>query len=270
MINQIWRILTQILQDRNDLAEIVKPFYNNLKNNNINDEKYNSFLKTFSRFKLEILFKSHILTEGRFYSLLPRYKDQNENNMIETIISQDQVDELQKFIQLNDINAVNIIIKSFRNVEMKIPLIQYCIFKNAIECFKYLLVNGYDDPNKTMSEQCSSVKHRYEWDCMTTAIYFGNQDIFKILKNKGIEGRKDHHFEAAILSYRNAIAEEILDEMNEKNEEIKNLINIGIISSAKNNNINGVELLFKKGAYIIPHKMLNTLIKKIKHHFIMQ
>ena len=113
-----------------------------------------------------------------------------------------------------------------------------------------------------MAEQCSSVKHRYEWDCMTTAIYFGNQDIFKILKNKGIEGRKDHHFEAAILSYRNAIAEE--------NEGMKNLLNIGIISSAKNNNIKGVELLFKKGAYIIPHKKLNTLIKKIKHHFIMQ
>ena len=25
--------------------------------------------------------------------------------------------------------------------------------KNAIECFKYLLVNGFDDPNKTMDEQ---------------------------------------------------------------------------------------------------------------------
>ena len=36
---------------------------------------------------------------------------------------------------------------------MEIPLIQYCVMKNAIECFKYLLVNGFDDPNKTMKDQ---------------------------------------------------------------------------------------------------------------------
>ena len=36
---------------------------------------------------------------------------------------------------------------------MKSPLIQYCVMKNAIECFKYLLVNGFGDPNKTMEEQ---------------------------------------------------------------------------------------------------------------------
>ena len=190
------------------------------------------------------------------------------NKIIETIISHDQVDELQKFIQVNDINQFNILIKSFRNVQrMKIPLIQYCIMKKAIECFKYLLVNGYDDPNETMQNEeqkpkeiWKRYKHRYEWNCLATAIYFGNFDIFKILKNKGIEERKDQCFESAILSYRNAIAEEILYEMNEKNQEMKNLLTVGIISSAKNNNIKGAELLFKKGAYMILNEKKDNLI----------
>ena len=55
--------------------------------------------------------------------------------------------------------------------------------KKAIECFKYLLVNGYDDPNKIMEELNPEYFYdkntyeriyikRYEWDCMATAIYF--------------------------------------------------------------------------------------------------
>ena len=87
---------------------------------------------------------------------------------------------------------------------MEIPLIQYCIIKRAIECFKYLLVNGYDDPNKTMVVQndrqhCYNI---YKWDCMTLAIYFGNVEIIKILESRGIEkGRLPDHIEAALLSY---------------------------------------------------------------------
>ena len=69
--------------------------------------------------------------------------------------------------------------------------------KNAIECFKFLLVNGYDDPNKTMEEKDQkyfidshynriNIK-RYEWDCMATAIYFNNKEIIKILEFRGIK-----------------------------------------------------------------------------------
>ena len=80
---------------------------------------------------------------------------------------------------------------------MKIPLIQYCIMKNAIKCFKYLLVNGYDDPNQIMKpetlyyiwidfDESLEIK-QYEWDCMATAIFFGNKEIMKILEDKGIQ-----------------------------------------------------------------------------------
>ena len=36
---KIWMVLAQILFYRNDLIEIIKPFFENLKNENINDEK---------------------------------------------------------------------------------------------------------------------------------------------------------------------------------------------------------------------------------------
>ena len=150
---------------------------------------------------------------------------------------------------------------------MKIPLIQYCIMKKAIECFKYLLVNGFDDPNKTIEEQNPNPditwwksRHRYEWDCMAIAIFFENKEIIKILEEKGIEkGKNPVHIEAAILSYRNIITKEIIEDMKENNEEIQNLLDISIIASAKSNNINEVEYLMTKGVNINAHDKQLTL-----------
>ena len=62
---------------------------------------------------------------------------------------------------------------------------------------------------------------RYEWDCMATAIYFGNKEIIKILEEKGLEkGRNAASIEAAIISFRNLIAKEIIEDLNETNEQI--------------------------------------------------
>ena len=84
---------------------------------------------------------------------------------------------------------------------------------------------------------------------MATAIFFGNKEIIKILEEKGIEkGKKPAHIEAAILSYRNMIAKEIFEDLNENNEQIQNILNISISASVKNNNIKGVEFLMTKGA----------------------
>ena len=59
---QIWRVLAQILFYRNDLIEAIKPFLENLKNENINDEKYIPLLKTFSKNQLEALYQNEIIT----------------------------------------------------------------------------------------------------------------------------------------------------------------------------------------------------------------
>ena len=185
------------------------------------------------------------------------------NSKIEEIISGDKIKELEKLLQEKDIKTLNTITKSFLEVgKMEIPLIQYCIMKKAMECFKYLLVNGYDDPNKTMDEQSPESFYdynshnvrpikRYEWDCIATAIYFGNKEIIKILEEKGNEkGKNATHIEAAILSYRNIIVKEIIEDLNENKEQIQNILNLSITASAKNNNIKGFEIVISKGANI--------------------
>ena len=273
---KIWRVLAQILFYRNDLIEVIKPFFQNLKNENLNDEKYIPLLKTFSKVQLEVLYQNGIITEEKFNLFLQKNQKENQSSTkeanirvndihtkIEEIISGDKIKEFQELLQEKDIKEFNTITKSFLEIEkMEIPLIQYCIMKKAIECFKYLLVNGFDDPNKTMEEQNpypqndSSYKiwksqYRYKWDCMATTIYFGNIEIMKILEEKGIErGKNATHIEAAILSYRYLIAKEIIKDLGENNKLIQNILNISIIASAKSNNIKGVKFLLTKGVNI--------------------
>ena len=97
----------------------------------------------------------------------------------------------------------------------------------------------------------SKIIKRYEWDCMSTAIYFGNKEIIKILEERGIEkGKNPTHIEAAILSYRNLITKEIFENLNENNEQFQKILNMSIIASAKSNNIKEIKFLMTKGADI--------------------
>ena len=250
MKEKIWRNLSQILYYRNDLVDMLRPFFENLRNETINDQKNIIFLKTFSLNQLRVLYQNGIITEEKVDLHMPN--DQSTSNSdfdekIEKIISGDKVKEFQEFTQIKDIKF-STITKSFNEVDkMKIPLIQYCIMKNSIECFKYLLVNGYDDPNKIMKDSNFNAKRidSYKWDCMATAIYYGNNEIIRILITKRIE-KGPIHLEPAILSYRNLIAEEILDEMNEKKAKFKDIYIRALSASAKSNNIKGVELLLSK------------------------
>ena len=90
-----------------------------------------------------------------------------------------------KLLQEKDIKTVNTITKSFLEVQkMQIPLIQYCIMKKAIECFKYLLVNGYDDPNKTIEEQKSEYKSIFFLFNANDIIYLKILFFIKIIYNK--------------------------------------------------------------------------------------
>ena len=151
MHQKIWRNLIQILYYRNDLADIMRPFFENLKNENIKKTKYIPFLRTFSINQLEVLYKKKIIAEiqpelSSSQDLFSFSQGNVNRSQIEEIISEDKITELDKLLQEKDIKTFNTITKSFLKVEeMQIPLIQYCIMKNAIECFKYLLVNGYDD-----------------------------------------------------------------------------------------------------------------------------
>ena len=283
MRNEIWRQLIQILSFRKDLIETIKPFFGQLYNKNknekynINDKKNIPFLKSFLSFQLQILHEYEIIDEEIYLASVQNrgflqkscesslQLSNNEEEKVREIIKGDKLEELQKLIREKDKNAINPIIKSFNEIKlMKIPIIIECIIQKAIKCFKYLLINGIEDPTLTMQDQNPEIlynysdqkteRKRYEWDCMAVAIYYGEMEIVKILEEKGIEKENNpKYINAAIFAYRNRIAKEIIKQLKEKNENKKRdeaVFLQGLIASAKNNNIEGAEMLINNGADI--------------------
>ena len=171
--------------------------------------------------------------------------------MVETIIKGDKLEEMQRLIREKGINAISPIDKPFNEVElMRIPIIIECLIHRAIKCFKYLLINGIEKPTIAMKEYYSAqFENQYNWDCMAVAIYYGEMEIVKILEEEGItKGDNSSRIEAAIFSYRNTIAKEIINEM--KVNMRKQILEIGLKTSAKSNNIKGAELLLNNRADI--------------------
>ena len=72
MIVKIWRVLAQILFYRHDSIKVVKPFFENHKNENINDKKFIPVLQTFSLNQLEVLYENGIITEEIINLILPK------------------------------------------------------------------------------------------------------------------------------------------------------------------------------------------------------
>ena len=69
MIGKIWRVLTQILYYHNDSSQVIKSFFENLHNENINDAKYLPLLKTFSKYQIEALYQNEIIKKDKFNHL---------------------------------------------------------------------------------------------------------------------------------------------------------------------------------------------------------
>ena len=77
---------------------------------------------------------------------------------------------------------------------------------------------------------------------------FGKKVFIQILEVRGfLRGNNVSYFEAAILSYRNHFAKEIIEEYK---DVIEDYLNLGILSASKSNNIIIAEFLIKKGANI--------------------
>ena len=284
----IWSHLIQILSFRYDLIDTIKPFFGQLTNNsnqekyNINEEKYIPFLISFYEYQLKLLYEYEIIDEKIYAIIVPKEESSstkssnNDEKRVEEIIQGDKLEELQQLIRENDIESISPLIKSFNEVKtMEIPIITECIIEKATKCFKYLLINGIEDPTIIMKEQVKDsnmTPEQYGWDCMSIAIYYGESEIIKILEEKGIEKwNKSVYIEASILSYRNTITKEIINQINEKNETMKNeILKIGLMASAKNNNIRGAELLIDNGVNINAKDSFDQIMKVlIRHHFIL-
>ena len=76
MEQRIRRHLIQILSYRTDLLDNIKPFLENLKNNNtnetfrINEEQFIPFINSFPKFQLETLHNHGVINEEKYTSLV--------------------------------------------------------------------------------------------------------------------------------------------------------------------------------------------------------
>ena len=270
--------MIQILSFRNDLINTIKPFFEQLTNNN-NNEKYHlnevkhiPFLKSFEKFQLDTLFQYQIINKEKYDNVVPKHKSSNQSEIIQEIIKGDEIEKLPKIIEERGSYAHNFLSKKFNGVQMLIPLMIECIIQKATKCFKYLLINNIEEPTSMMRHIFSEYysKDLYNWDCMAVAIYYGEVEIIHILEERGIEKwSKPEHIEAALLSYRNSIVKELFKNLKKRgeNEDENENHNIpfksypkGLLASVQNNNINGVELLINNGAYI---QSQNSIIIKI-------
>ena len=112
------------------------------------------------------------------------------------IIEKDDLELLQQEFE----NDKNIILHdSFFEVEkMNIPILHYCIMKKAMKCFKFLILNGAD-PSQTLKNW----EDKYEWDCISIAVCFGEWEMMKILEERGIDKLNNSNvWQADALTHR--------------------------------------------------------------------
>ena len=165
-----------MLSYRNDLVDTIKPFFQNLNNNNntnknnienfnINEEKHMKFLRLLPSSQLELLYKFDIIDEKKYIDLISEKKLSTQRNVsatlntteniINKIIEDDKLEEMQRLIREKGIKSICPIKKSFNEVkEMKISIIIECIIQKATKCFKYLLhyaaLNNLNEMNKLL------------------------------------------------------------------------------------------------------------------------
>ena len=107
---------------------------------------------------------------------------------IEEIIEKDDVESFR--LISNDTNfdfngRIKKENKLFKYTE--IPIILYCIEKNAIKCFKYALINGSDPSQKSVYTYIKeySNKSKEIWDGYGFAGAMGNIQIIKMIEDQG-------------------------------------------------------------------------------------
>ena len=117
-----------------------------------------------------------------------------------------------------------------------------------MKCFKFLILNGAD-PSQTLQNEDED-EHKYEWDCISIAVCFGEWEMMKILEEKGIDKVDNPNvWEAAALTHRNKFLKLLIS----NEDQILNFeecLNKGILGATKGNNLKGIFLLLSNGANI--------------------
>jgi len=92
-----------------------------------------------------------------------------EKEKIEEIIDKDDIESFRLISNDNNFDFNGIIKKENKLFKyLEIPIILYCIEKNAIKCFKYALINGADPSKKSKFKKFSkrhfAMKNKEIWD----------------------------------------------------------------------------------------------------------
>ena len=113
-----------------------------------------------------------------------------EKTKLEEIIEKDDIDGFRLISNSSDFDFNGTIKKVNQLYQYtEIPIILYCIEKNAIKCFKYALINGADPSHmsiKTYRDKWGDTSDRKIWDGYGFAGAIGNIQIIKMIKDQGI------------------------------------------------------------------------------------
>ena len=108
---------------------------------------------------------------------------------IEEIIEKDDITDFEKLSNKITFDFNQTIKKNNELYHYsRIPILLYCIEKNAIKCFKFALINGADPTEKSERILNNSWAKQYKpvWDAYGFAGAKGNIQIIRILENRSI------------------------------------------------------------------------------------
>ena len=153
-------------------------------------ELFFHLLKNNISFPISIIVKKNHIIEQDLYEELKKRNDVKiqirEKTKIEEIIDKDVIDSFRlisnetNFDFNGRIKKVNDLYKY-----VEIPIILYCIQKNAMKCFKYALINGADPSHKSFSKKDFFLE-KGKWDGYGFAGAIGNIQIIKLIEDQGI------------------------------------------------------------------------------------
>ena len=162
-----------------------------------------------------------------------------EKTQIEEIIEKDDINSFRLLSNDSDFNFNEIIQRdSDLFVYSKIPLILYCIERNAIKCFKYALLNGADPSAKCIlvtENNFGGLKINDQWDGYGFAGAIGSLQIIKLLEGQNIP-LNQNLMEGCSKFHQNHLIHWI-------EKEHKTLLKDGLIECIRYRNYEGFEII---------------------------
>ena len=283
--SKIEQNLLKILFFRRDLIEVLKPF---LGDNILFDKLPKIYQKPDF---LNYLTKNEIAITS---NLEPKEEEESSNpneEKIKRIIREDNLEEFQK--ETEQAFNLNVTETFFEDENMNIPILDYCVIKKALKCFKFFILIGADptvklsqiqstiQPKQQASNQRSRFGHfsfrrkqnqpnvqpkqHYEWDCISIAICFGEWEMVKILEERGIKKQNNTKvWEAAALTHRNNLLKLFISNKEEiDNSLFEECLQKGLEGAIKGNNLKERIILISAGADINAKDIIYQNIKLI-------